>query len=96
MESNGLSVEEKCFQNNTEIALVRVLADMQGTPITLSVSAAGPDLCGKLKGLLPNESFSTIEAKGVVLGMSGIVSGREECLMLTDIYRTLQEAKRNG
>jgi hypothetical protein len=96
MKSNGLNADEKCFQNNTELALVRVLADMHGTPITLSVSAAGPDLCKKLKDLLPNESFSTIEAKGVVLGMSGIVSGREECLMLTDIHRTLKEAERNG
>jgi hypothetical protein len=94
MESNGLKPDEQYIQDNTALGLVTVLTDTHGTPVSLAVSAAGPILCRKLRDLLPKQTFSSLEANDIECGITGIVNGREECLMLIDLDRTLRNAKR--
>jgi hypothetical protein len=91
--------EYQCYQMGQLLSLVPIVSDMHGVPMAYAVAAAGPDVCSKLRDLLPREKWSSTslpaKAGGHTLGMSAIVQGREECLMLRDLQRTLREVTNN-
>ncbi|AMK09627.1 hypothetical protein [Pseudodesulfovibrio indicus] len=90
---DDLTADEMYIQNNTELTLNRILADQQGNPAVYALGASGPALCRKIRGVLPDAVFCSIEANGVEIGLSGIVQGLQTCGALFGLLLALKEAR---
>jgi hypothetical protein len=93
---DDLGAEERYIQDNTELSLTRILADEQGNPAVYALGASGPMLCRKIRDLLPDAGFGSIEANGIEIGLSGIVQGVQTCGALFGLSLALKEARHDG
>ncbi len=93
---NGLIADKTYIQNNTELSLTRILADKDGEPAVYALGVAGPLLCRKVRELLPEETFTSIENDGVEMGLSSMAIGEEKCRMLFDLFCAIHELREVG